>query len=109
MRQRKTHRKKRINKKWRKRYGFEVIRTPSKEVIHITIPGKECFIMHPTVFEEFKRQVDAAQEKALDHAMNQVNDLIYGRSRPEKDWRNSSFQMETLMDAYGQIIKKDFA
>lgn len=46
----KTHRKKRINKKWRKRYGFATVRTPTSYIIAGTL------YVHPVIFHELKKQ-----------------------------------------------------
>jgi hypothetical protein len=46
--QNKTHKKKRINKKWLKRYGITA--TPKTEIFHF----QNKFIMHPTVAQKLK-------------------------------------------------------
>ncbi|WP_217562749.1 hypothetical protein [Paenibacillus sp. GbtcB18] len=48
-----THRKRRINKKWAKRYGFNVI--PKKGIF---VMGS-TLIMHPTVAQIVRQQVGA--------------------------------------------------
>lgn len=48
--QARTHRKKRINKKWAKRYGFKIV--PKKEIIKIG----DMLIMHPVMFEALRKK-----------------------------------------------------
>jgi len=60
--QRRKHRKKRIDKKWRNRYGFKFI--PSKEVIIIeNPPGDKKMIMHPIVWEAIRLEMDISKLK----------------------------------------------
>jgi hypothetical protein len=54
--QARTHRKKRINKKWAKRYGFREV--PKKTVIMV---GNKV-VMHPATAAEFRRRL-ASQDK----------------------------------------------
>jgi len=51
--QNRTHRKRRINKKWAKRYGFTLI--PKKGIFAMG----STLIMHPTVAQVVRQQVGA--------------------------------------------------
>lgn len=49
--QSKRHHKKRINKKWLKRYGYKYV--PSKKIFFFN----NQFIMHPTLIKQLKNKI----------------------------------------------------
>ena len=59
--QRRTHRKKRINKKWRKRYGMMHVEDPYKSILYKDPEGDNVLYVHP-------KMADKLREKAMDTA-----------------------------------------
>ena len=58
--QKRTHRKKRINKKWRKRYGF--IHPPLNGVNVVTdAVGRKWIYVHPRFYKKIKKLLDGGE------------------------------------------------
>lgn len=53
----KTHRKRRINKKWAKRYGFKI--TPKRDFAWIG----DCLIGHPAVIRDLIQIMEEAEKQ----------------------------------------------
>ena len=53
--QRRTHRRWRINKKWLKKYGS--ISIPSKNILVSNIEGRKMIVVHPVTWREVERQL----------------------------------------------------
>lgn len=56
----KTHRKKRINKKWLKKYGYKDKVIEFKTYVFDNYGTKQMF-MHPLVFENWKKKVNIVE------------------------------------------------
>lgn len=52
--QRRTHRKKRINKKWRKRYGFDAVRDENVSYVFTNPGGGRDLIVSEKTYEKLK-------------------------------------------------------
>ena len=52
--QRRTHRKKRINKKWRKRYGMKTVEDPTKAILYKDPVGDNVLFVHPRMAERLR-------------------------------------------------------
>lgn len=53
--QARTHKKKRINKKWKKRFGFKSVPNGDKIVVY---EDMMTIFMHPGTWEKIKKQLD---------------------------------------------------
>lgn len=58
--QARTHKKKRINKKWRKRFGFKSV--PDGDKIYV-IPPAGVIVMHPGTYEKLKKAMNNCNQK----------------------------------------------
>lgn len=58
--QARTHKKKRINKKWRKRFGFKSV--PDGDKIYV-IPPAGVIVMHPGTYEKLKKAMKNCNQK----------------------------------------------
>lgn len=58
--QARTHKKKRINKKWRKRFGFKSV--PDGDKIYV-IPPAGVIVMHPGTYEKLKKSMKNCNQK----------------------------------------------
>lgn len=62
--QRRTHRKKRINKKWRKRYGMMHVEDPYKSILYKDPEGDNVLFVHAKMADRLRTE---AMDKCLEH------------------------------------------
>lgn len=60
--QARTHKKKRINKKWRKRFGFKSV--PDGDKMYV-IPPAGVIVMHPGTYEKLKKSIKNITQKEV--------------------------------------------
>lgn len=60
--QARTHKKKRINKKWRKRFGFKSV--PDGDKVYV-IPPAGVILMHPGTYEKLKKSAKNITQKEV--------------------------------------------
>lgn len=60
--QARTHKKKRINKKWRKRFGFKSV--PDGDKIYV-IPPAGVIVMHPGTYKKLKKAMKNCNQKEI--------------------------------------------
>lgn len=70
--QRKTHKKKRINKKWAKRYGYKHIKSMEDDNIYL-IPGHNQIIMNRNTYNNLKNAKDI---KDIENLINEIRGKI---------------------------------
>ena len=70
--QRKTHKKKRINKKWAKRYGYKHIKAMEDENIYL-IPWHNQIIMNRNTYNNLKNAKDI---KDIENLINEIRGKI---------------------------------
>ena len=70
--QRKTHKKKRINKKWAKRYGYKHIKSMEDNNIYL-IPGHNQIIMNRNTYNNLKNAKDI---KDIENLINEIRGKI---------------------------------
>ena len=66
--QRKTHKKKRINKKWAKRYGYKYIKSMEDDNIYM-LPKDNKLIMNRSTYDNLKHAKDI---KDIENLMNEA-------------------------------------
>ena len=66
--QRKTHKKKRINKKWAKRYGYKYIKSMEDDNIYM-LPKDNKLIMNRSTYDNLKHVKDI---KDIENLMNEA-------------------------------------
>jgi hypothetical protein len=68
-----THRKRRIDKKWRKRYGYK--RDPDPNAYLVKADGVPSIMMHPKTFKLFVKELgsqEAAAEALVKHFKEEI-------------------------------------
>ena len=70
--QRKTHKKKRINKKWAKRYGYKYIKSMEDDNIYM-LPKDNKLIMNRSTYDNLKHVKDI---KDIENLINEIRGKI---------------------------------